>query len=364
MYYSFLYQGIFGIAFLNFLVFWTDLFFSTTNKPYLFGFRPLARIEPKRQAPKKNGSVDAQPSKIISGPKSIILASVNHPFEILEFLTSTVLWFLLTLLLCFRYLKANHFPLANFYEALIFLTWCLVTLNFFLVFGTKVPLPSNFSKKANRNSNPKTSPGAKSPILFFKSIYNQCLYGVRLVSKRESQSQVIETRHEGLNPPGSNLRIAPLKNSDVRPQNKIYGGILAPCILFIIAFAQFNLSSEFSPLVPALKSNWLLMHVSIMIFSYTIFIVAGLISLILIIQKYYRSFEFFLRSQKILAFVDNSPRPQKFPIFGPACKIVDERDGIFSPKFKDLGENFLGLHKRNLTKNTSENNLSPIRFPS
>lgn len=72
-----------------------------------------------------------------------------------------------------------------------------------------------------------------------------------------------------------------------KPQKKIYGGILAPCILFIIAFAQFNLSSEFSPLVPALKSNWLLMHVSIMIFSYTIFIVAGLISLILIIQKYY-----------------------------------------------------------------------------
>ena len=76
--------------------------------------------------------------------------------------------------------------------------------------------------------------------------------------------------------------------NNLKPQNKIYGGILAPCILFIIAFAQFNLSSEFSPLVPALKSNWLLMHVSIMIFSYTIFIVAGLISLILIIQNYYR----------------------------------------------------------------------------
>ena len=29
MYYSILYQGIFGLAFLNFLVFWTDLFFST-----------------------------------------------------------------------------------------------------------------------------------------------------------------------------------------------------------------------------------------------------------------------------------------------------------------------------------------------
>ena len=39
MYYSFLYQGIFGLAFLNFLIFWTDLFFSTyllkSSKNYL-----------------------------------------------------------------------------------------------------------------------------------------------------------------------------------------------------------------------------------------------------------------------------------------------------------------------------------------
>ena len=70
-----------------------------------------------------------------------------------------------------------------------------------------------------------------------------------------------------------------------KQEKKIYGGILAPCILFILAFAQFNLSSEFTPLVPALKSNWLFMHVSIMICSYTTFIVGGLLSLILLIQS-------------------------------------------------------------------------------
>ena len=223
---------------------------------------------------KKNRFVDKNQFKIFG----------NHPFEILEFLTSTVLWFLLTLLLLFRYLKSNHFPLANFYEALIFLTWCLVTLNFFLVFGT-ASMSSNTKTKSILNveygknffSAPKNSPekvahdfnSGQPSLQFFgtlNNIYDQFLYRAHFASK---------------------------------PQKKIYGGILAPCILFIIAFAQFNLSSEFSPLVPALKSNWLLMHVSIMIFSYTIFIVAGLISFILIIQKYYQSFEFFLRSKKI-----------------------------------------------------------------
>lgn len=30
--YSFLYQGVFSLAFLNFLVFWTDLFFSSPSR--------------------------------------------------------------------------------------------------------------------------------------------------------------------------------------------------------------------------------------------------------------------------------------------------------------------------------------------
>lgn len=162
-------------------------------------------------------------------------------------------------------MKSNHFPLANFYEALIFLTWGLVTLNFFLLFGndflkarprksihgeTLAPREILFSDPTFSGPGSQSTNG-KRPVSFLSSMYNRFLY---MLSK---------------------------------PQKKIYGGILAPCILFIIAFAQFNLSSEFSPLVPALKSNWLLMHVSIMIFSYTIFIVAGLTSLILIIQNYY-----------------------------------------------------------------------------
>uniref|UniRef100_UPI0030031A5D Heme attachment to plastid cytochrome c n=1 Tax=Cephaleuros lagerheimii TaxID=2738443 RepID=UPI0030031A5D len=141
MYYSILYQSIFGLAFLNFLIFWTDLFFSSSDKVSSYSSKPT---------------------------------------------------------LYFNFLEA---------ESISFLT----------------------------------------PLFF-------------LIKKKK----------------GINLL--------TKPQKKVYGGVLAPCILFILAFAQFNLSSEWTPLVPALKSNWLLMHVSIMIVSYTIFIVAGLISLILIVK--------------------------------------------------------------------------------
>ncbi len=49
------------------------------------------------------------------------------------------------------------------------------------------------------------------------------------------------------------------------------GILLCPLSLLIFGFANFSLPSEMqniTPLVPALQSNWLLMHVSIMILSY------------------------------------------------------------------------------------------------
>nr|WCH56084.1 heme attachment to plastid cytochrome c [Calliblepharis sp.] len=71
--------------------------------------------------------------------------------------------------------------------------------------------------------------------------------------------------------------------------SKLIGAINIPICLFIIAFTSFVLPSEIkkaSPLVPALRSNWLMMHVSIMMFSYATLILGSLLSILfLMIHK-------------------------------------------------------------------------------
>lgn len=77
----------------------------------------------------------------------------------------------------------------------------------------------------------------------------------------------------------------------VEKQNnsKLIGAINIPLSLFIIAFTSFALPPEMkeaSPLVPALQSNWLMMHVSIMMISYATLILGSLLSILfLIISK-------------------------------------------------------------------------------
>jgi cytochrome c-type biogenesis protein CcsB len=64
--------------------------------------------------------------------------------------------------------------------------------------------------------------------------------------------------------------------------NKLIGSITAPCALFINAFATFSLPKEMqesSSLVPALQSNWLMMHVTVMILSYAALILGSLLSI-------------------------------------------------------------------------------------
>ena len=185
-----------------------------------------------------------------------------------SFITSSLLWFVLTLLIFFRITQSNHFPLANFYEALIFLTWCLVTLNLIILLE---PNKKTGSMDFAIGHGLKSKKGVLALLPFFQ---------IRLwpvTSFHEEQSV----------------------------QKQVSRAILAPCILFIIAFAQFHLSSEIIPLVPALKSNWLLMHVSIMICSYTTFIIGGLLSVILLMQTIFSgSVTSFFRKSEGMAWKD------------------------------------------------------------
>nr|QKN19266.1 cytochrome c biogenesis protein [Eudorina cylindrica] len=88
---------------------------------------------------------------------------------------------------------------------------------------------------------------------------------------------------------------------------KLLGSIIAPCALLMNAFATFSLPKEMqqsAPLVPALQSNWLMMHVSVMIISYATLIIGSLFSILfLIINKLSTS----QMAPKNVAPVSNAP---------------------------------------------------------
>ena len=73
---------------------------------------------------------------------------------------------------------------------------------------------------------------------------------------------------------------------EYKNQNIIVGTINAPVSLFIISFASFSLPmdmQEATPLVPALRSNWLMMHVTIMMISYAALMLGSLLSILFLV---------------------------------------------------------------------------------
>ena len=75
-----------------------------------------------------------------------------------------------------------------------------------------------------------------------------------------------------------------------KTKSKLIGATLVPVALLITAFANLTLSPDMqkaSPLVPALQSNWLMMHVSMMMLSYATLIMGSLLCILfLVISKY------------------------------------------------------------------------------
>lgn len=68
--------------------------------------------------------------------------------------------------------------------------------------------------------------------------------------------------------------------------SRLVGVVTAPVAMGITAFATLSLPSEMQlsePLVPALKSNWLMMHVSVMMLSYSALMVGALMAIAFLI---------------------------------------------------------------------------------
>ena len=91
---------------------------------------------------------------------------------------------------------------------------------------------------------------------------------------------------------------------ETKTKSKLIGSVLIPVTLLINGFANLTLSPEMqksSPLVPALQSNWLMMHVSMMLLSYGTLIMGSLLCILFLVISRTKDVD--------LKVIDNSSLP-------------------------------------------------------
>ena len=80
-----------------------------------------------------------------------------------------------------------------------------------------------------------------------------------------------------------------------KTKSKVIGATLIPLALLLNAFGNLTLSPEMqkaSPLVPALQSNWLMLHVSMMLLSYGTLILGSLLCILFLSISHYQKVNF------------------------------------------------------------------------
>jgi cytochrome c-type biogenesis protein CcsB len=139
---------------------------------------------------------------------------------------------------------------------------------------------------------------------------------------------------------------------EAKTRSKLLGPILIPVILLIDGFGSLTLPIEMqkaSPLVPALQSNWLMMHVSLMMLSYATLITGSLLSILFLMlslkqpQQINKEQSLNLKSQSfavregILSFKANTQSSSKF-----SSKLLENMDNM-SYRIICLGFPFLTI---------------------
>nr|YP_008965725.1 cytochrome c biogenesis protein [Porphyridium purpureum]BAO23701.1 cytochrome c biogenesis protein [Porphyridium purpureum] len=74
--------------------------------------------------------------------------------------------------------------------------------------------------------------------------------------------------------------------TEYKTNNRLIGAITSPVAMFTLGFASLSLPADMKtamPLVPALKSNWLMMHVSVMMLSYSALIIGSLLAILFLV---------------------------------------------------------------------------------
>jgi cytochrome c-type biogenesis protein CcsB len=177
--------------------------------------------------------------------------SIIPKFNFIIFFITLFTNIALFLLLILRWSNYGHFPLSNLYESLIFLSWSFTLIELILISSV---FHFNFNM-LNLN-------------ILKNFLNNESINLNHLIFKNSNFS--------------SNTSKT-LKEEFVNPDiNIIIGTVLSPIALFTNSFAAFSLPKNMQKaqaLVPALQSNWLMMHVTVMMLSYAALLCGSLLAI-------------------------------------------------------------------------------------
>lgn len=149
------------------------------------------------------------------------------------------------------------------------LFFCLFSATVFYWVGFKFQNFSQFSRFARINSSLATI------ILFFFLLNRWMTYGYFPISNLYESLLFL-----------SSILLMIHKFLEYKTDSKVFGTLILPSSLFITSFADLTLPLEMqkaSALVPSLQSNWLMMHVSLMLLSYAVLLIGSLFSIIFLI---------------------------------------------------------------------------------
>jgi len=125
-----------------------------------------------------------------------------------------------------------------------------------------------------------------------------------------------------------------------KTKSRLIGSITSPILFFLSGFSSLTLPVDMQkalPLVPSLQSNWLMMHVSMMMVSYSTLILGSLLSIL------YLALNFF-NSKKSLSFLKNTNNNISLNSSMNTSKIsILETVDIWSYRIIGLGFPFLTI---------------------
>ena len=127
---------------------------------------------------------------------------------------------------------------------------------------------------------------------------------------------------------------------EVKTKSRLIGSIATPILFFISGFSSLTLPTEMQkalPLVPSLQSNWLMMHVSMMMISYATLILGSLLSIL------YLAFNVFnQKEKKVILAPENSEISLKNEINYSKISLLQTID-TWSYRIIGLGFPFLTI---------------------